>query len=117
MMSKALRGGTGDFLGGDTSALGDADVRGKSFAILGGVLEEGRAVIDIVSLLTGLFTNGRGLTAWDDSLAGKVSLSFDSCQHTVHPYAPLDFMQSLFCPLKFGVQGLDALRALSDDSD
>ncbi|CAK0800723.1 unnamed protein product [Prorocentrum cordatum] len=111
---KSLRGGTGDFLGGDPSMLGAVDVPGKSFAILGGVLEEGRAVIDIISLLTGLFTNGDGLSAWDDELAGKVSLSFDSCQRTVRSSAPLDFMQSLFCPLKFGVLGLDALRALAD---
>jgi len=111
---KALRGGSGDFLGGDPALLGDVDVPGKSFAILGGVLEEGRAIIDIISLLTGLFTNGDGLAAWDDELAGKVSLNFDSCQRTARSSAPLDFMQSLFCPLKFGVLGLDALRAFSD---
>lgn len=90
----------------------------KTYSILGGVLEEGRALLDIIELCAHLFGRHFEVPYWLTYLGGHMDVTseFLSCEH--HFLRPedekLNSTTALFCPLKFGTQGMDALRAAFD---
>merc|ERR1719436_681522 len=92
----------------------------KKYSILGGVLEEARALLDIIELCAHLFGRHFEVPYWLTYLGGHLDVSseFLSCEHHfLKPDAEdmkLNSTSSLFCPLKFGTQGMDAIRAAFD---
>jgi hypothetical protein len=93
----------------------------KMVGALGGVVEEGRALISIIELCTHLYGAHGSLPLTATSLEGTLSFKSNvlSCQlgaedEELGKPDVKNFMKAIFCPLKFGVQGLDALRALPD---
>jgi hypothetical protein len=81
----------------------------KYFAILGGAIEQGRAFIDILQKL--LRSTGPHVTTQVfGTKLGEEALEWP-CAPNSAMRSNIEFMKSLTCPLKFGAQGLDALRA------
>jgi len=87
----------------------------KNYGIKGGVIEEGRALLDIIKLCTRLTGKELKVPSWAGSLTGNVDLRAEplSCELDTTKASSVNFMKALFCALKFGTQGLDALRAAS----
>jgi len=91
----------------------------KNLVVLGGVLEEARALLDVLSLCAHREGQDLHVPAWATSMGDNIELGpgLLSCElgfaHDVKADFK-DFMRALFCPLKYGSQGIDALRAVSD---
>jgi len=90
----------------------------KSYGAWGGILEEGRALLDVIRLIVRSSGNGNlEVPSWAASLADNVDMpdlgrELLSCE--LHPEDGMDnFMKAIFCPLKYGTQGIDALRAVA----
>lgn len=88
----------------------------KFYGILGGLLEEARALVDISRLCSSMFGKELDVPLWVTSLPGTHNFSSDilSCEIRTEDDNKINFMKALFCPLKFGTQGMDALRAVPD---
>jgi hypothetical protein len=87
----------------------------KSSLVLGGVLEEARALLDVMRMCTRLSGKELAVPMWATSLAGAWS-SFGyevaSCEADDGSSGDRqNLLKELFCPLRFGAQGIDALRA------
>lgn len=106
----------GDVYGlGSTSA--HVDTASKSYSVLGGVVEEARALIDLIRACTRLFGKELKVPAQATSLVGTFNFGTEalSCEvSTTDGDDRINLMKALFCPLKFGTQGVDALRAAVD---
>lgn len=127
-MMQAYDGGLGSTMFqslNDVYAAGGMDFEAsenlKSFGAVGGVVEEGRALVDIIKLCARLYTVDTSLPLSATSLAGTLDFGSNvlSCQlgsngAELGKPKEEDFMKAIFCPLKFGAQGLDALRAVPD---
>jgi len=91
-----------------------------TYSILGGVLEEGRALLDIIELCGHLFGRHLKVPYWITYLGGSIDVTseFLSCGHRFVNSNPEDMklnsINALFCTLKFGTQGMDALKAAFD---
>jgi len=87
----------------------------KAYAVWGGVLEHGRALLDTVKLIS--WSSGVELRppAWVTSLGDNIDVKdlgseLLSCE--LHKKSGMNnLMKAFFCPLKYGTQGMDALRA------
>lgn len=127
-MMQAYSGGLGTTMFqslNDVYAAGGMDFEAsealKSFGAVGGVVEEGRALVDIIKLCARLYSVDTSLPLSATSLAGTLDFGSNvlSCQlgsngAELGKPKDEDFMKAIFCPLKFGAQGLDALRAVPD---
>lgn len=127
-MMQAYDGGLGSMMFqslNDVYAAGGMDFEAsealKSFGAVGGVVEEGRALVDIIKLCARLYSVDTSLPLSATSLAGTLDFGSNvlSCQlgsngAEIGKPKEEDFMKAIFCPLKFGAQGLDALRAVPD---
>jgi len=127
-MMQAYDGGLGSAMFqslNDVYAAGGMDFEAsetlKSFGAVGGVVEEGRALVDIIKLCARLYSVDTSLPLSATSLAGTLDFGSNvlSCQlgstgAELGKPKDEDFMKAIFCPLKFGAQGLDALRAVPD---
>jgi len=88
----------------------------KAYAIWGAVLEEGRALLGLIRFLEEQDTKLR-VKVSVTSLAANVDLKdlgseLLSCE--LHEGSGMNnLMKALFCPLKYGTQGLEAVRASS----
>jgi len=89
----------------------------KAYGAWGGILEEGRALLNIIRIIA--HSSGSGefkVPAWAASLGDNMDVQdlgreLLSCE--LYESDGMDnFMKALFCPLKYGVQGIDALRAV-----
>merc|ERR1719291_1009270 len=87
------------------------------FGILGGVLEEGRALIHVVGLIAHQQDWDVRVPTWVTALGGNLAVTNQdlNCEHHFNTEIEIKLMKSLFCPLKFGTMGLEAMRALSED--
>jgi len=87
------------------------------FGILGGILEEGRALIHLVGLIAHLHGQDVHVPSWVTALGGNLAVTNQdlNCEHHFHTEIEIKLMKALFCPLKFGTMGLEAMRALSED--
>lgn len=91
-------------------------VEEKAYGAWGGVLEQGRALIDIVRLLSRRqsieLLVPRQATSLDVNVDVKdLGSELLSCE--LQPKDGMNnLMKALFCPLKYGSQGMDALRAV-----
>jgi hypothetical protein len=87
------------------------------FGILGGILEEGRALIHVVGLIAHLQDRDIRVPTWVTALGGNLAVTNQdlNCEHHFNTEIEIKLMKSLFCPLKFGTMGLEAMRALSED--
>jgi len=90
----------------------------KAYGAWGGILEEGRALLDVIRLIVRSSGNGNlAVPGWAASLADNVDMQdlgreLLSCE--LHEEDGMDnFMKAIFCPLKYGTQGIDALRAVA----
>jgi len=90
----------------------------KSYGAWGGILEEGRALLDVIRLIVRSSGSGNlAVPGWAASLADNVDMQdlgreLLSCE--LHEADGMDnFMKAIFCPLKYGTQGIDALRAVA----
>jgi len=90
----------------------------KAYGAWGGILEEGRALLDVIRLIVRSSGNGNlAVPGWAASLADNVDMQdlgreLLSCE--LHEKDGMDnFMKAIFCPLKYGTQGIDALRAVA----
>jgi len=91
-----------------TKALSPQD---KSEGILGGVLAHIRVVVDIITVCARFEGVDLEVPAWVWSVDGRISPELLSCEEGAVAGEHVDAMETLFCPLKFGAMGLDALRA------
>jgi len=103
-------------------SVSDVPLAKKRYGILGGVLEEGRALLDILKSSARLEGNDLVVPAWVTQLGGNMDVSSQdlNCEHKSGSDSKITFMKALLCPLKFGTQGMDALRsfhASSSDSE
>jgi hypothetical protein len=94
----------------------------KSYPVLGAVVEEARALLELVRLCTRL--RGRGglqvVPAWATSVEGILKLHPEDLSCTMgekQQGSRISLVRALLCPLKYGAHGLDALRAVADGSD
>lgn len=88
----------------------------KAYGVWGGVLEQGRALIDVVKLLARRQDIELLVPAQATSLDVNVDVKDPGSELLSCELQPKDgmnnLMKALFCPLKYGSQGLDALRAV-----
>jgi len=87
------------------------------FGILGGILEEGRALIHVIGLIAHLQDQDIHVPTWVTALGGNMAVTNQdlNCEHHFNTEIEIKLMKALFCPLKFGTMGLEAVRALSED--
>jgi len=83
----------------------------KDFGLYGGVLGEARALLDVMRACMRLFSSDLKVPEWATSLGGNMEISAEllSCELDPITDSRMNFMKALFCPLKFGTQGMDAL--------
>jgi hypothetical protein len=89
----------------------------ESYSVMGGVVEEARALIDLIKVCTRLFGKELEVPANATSLVGTFNFGAEalSCElRTAGSDDRTNLLKALFCPLKFGTQGVDALRAAVD---
>jgi len=88
----------------------------KAYGVWGGVLEQGRALIDVIRLLARHQEIELLVPAQATSLDVNVDVEDLGSELLSCELQPKDgmnnLMKALFCPLKYGSQGLDALRAV-----
>lgn len=109
-----VMGRDGSRSGTDFMELPSADLRQTSAGVEIGVLEQSRAMIDMLRQMASLFGHKAAIPPWVSSLAGKVDMQDLSCELASVDLNARDLMKAWFCPLKFGSQGVDAMRAIAD---
>jgi len=108
-----MLGGSGKFA--SVFELGSSvDMGRKHDAILGAVLEIGRALIDLIKVCSRSYDTELAIPPWATSMTGRVSPELMSCQRDLKGNEQVEAMKTLFCPLKYGSQGLEALRAMPE---
>lgn len=87
------------------------------YGILGGVLEEGRALIHVFGLIAQQQDWDIRVPTWVTALGGNLAVTSQdlNCEHHFNTEIEIKLMKAVFCPLKFGTMGLEAMRALSED--
>jgi len=104
--------------GGDTedaSAFSDEDK--KAHSILAGVMEEGRVLVSLIQLCALALGKDLHLLVEATALVDKYDFPGDeglSCQGGTDERSQANLAKALVCPLRFGAQGLAALRAAAD---
>merc|ERR1712032_805189 len=80
----------------------------KTYGVLGGVLEEGRVSLHLVKLYAHLSGKAIDVPAYITSLGGNLQITSQdlNCEHHFTQQLELKLSKALFCPLKFGAQGL-----------
>merc|ERR1712227_392005 len=82
----------------------------------GGTLEAARALLDVIALIGDASGKKIEMPAWATSLEENIDVKdlgteLLSCE--LHKNESINnFMKAIFCPLKYGTQGMDALRAV-----
>lgn len=86
------------------------------YGVLGGILEEGRALIHIIGLIAHLHGHEVSVPTWVTALGGNLAVTNQdlNCEHEFSKDIEIKLMKGLFCPLKFGTMGIDAMRTLSE---
>jgi hypothetical protein len=91
----------------------DLSFEKKFFAIYGGALEEGNFLLEMLQMCISFFGS-----SWSFDLHGAMDFAQAPLSWPCELDDPLgisdsnvDYMKALLCPLKFGVQGVDALNA------
>lgn len=110
-----------DLLGESRHLVGPGEAVGLSLAekrlvVIGGVVEEGRALLDSLRLSARFLHGELDAPLWATSLSGvwrDFGASLTSCSADGGEVSRIHFLKELFCPLKLGSQGMEALRALS----
>lgn len=89
------------------------------FGILGGILEEGRALVHVIGMIAHLHGQELKVPTWVTAVGGNLAVTNQdlNCEHEFNKEIEIKLMKGLFCPLKFGTMGMDALRALSETGD
>jgi len=88
----------------------------KAYGAWGGVLEEARVLLDTIRLVALVKGKDVSVPQWATSLRENVDVEdlgseLLSCE--LHEEDGMNnFMKALLCPLKYGAQGMDALRAV-----
>jgi hypothetical protein len=109
-----MLGGSGKFAS-EFKVNSSLDMERKHDAILGAVLELGRAFIDLIKVCTRSYGKELAIPPWATSMTGQVSSELMSCQRQgLEGDKQVEAMKTLFCPLKYGSQGLEALRAMPE---
>lgn len=98
----------------EQTQLQSVDLQSISLGLEIGVLEEGRIMIDLIKQIAGLHGKDMRVPAWVTSMAKKVRPEQLSCDLRSVTQNSKDVMKAWLCPLKFGSQGLDALRAAEE---
>jgi len=92
-----------------------------SYVLLGGVLEEGRALFHIVNFLSQEPQAELKVPMWATSMMDLTDLDPGLLSCEIDPKAQsksiVHLTKVLFCPLKFGVLGLEALRATAPSGE
>merc|ERR1712032_622989 len=88
----------------------------KAYGVWGGVLEQSRVFIDVIKLAAKVHDVELLVPPQATSLAANIDIKdlgseLLSCE-LYEEDGMNNFMKALFCPLKYGSQGLDALRAV-----
>jgi len=118
VMEASNSGGAGQLYAGAASQI--PRLEEKNRVVLGGALEEARALLDGIRLLARhAGTAELVIPVFVTSLGAHLDLGPQalSCELDLDRGGEarfIDFAQALFCPLKYGTQGMDALRAVSD---
>lgn len=88
----------------------------KTYGVLGGVLEQGRALLHLVKLYARLSGRYLQVPTYVTSLGGNLDITSQdlNCEHDHQKALSLKLSKALYCPLKFGTQGLETLRAADD---
>jgi hypothetical protein len=88
----------------------------KTYGVLGGALEQGRALLHLVKLYARLSGKDLEVPTYVTSLGGNLDITSQdlNCEHDNLKALSLKLSKALYCPLKFGTQGLEALRAADD---
>jgi len=99
-----------------SGALKNLSVEEKAYGAWGGVLEQCRVFIDIIKLVSAVHGVELLVPAQATALAVNIDVKdFGSELLSCELYQEdgmNNFMKALFCPLKYGSQGLDAFRAV-----
>jgi hypothetical protein len=88
----------------------------KLYGIRGGVQEQARALVHLIQLCTRVLGEEElSIPAWATSLQGTFDFAGEVLSCELHgPGAfKVDYAKAFFCTLRFGAQGVDALRAIS----
>lgn len=96
-----------------------------SYVLLGGVLEEARALIHMVNFLSSARQGDLYVPTWGTSMMDMIDLDPEllSCEVAISSVSVatadihVHLTKALFCPLKFGVLGLEAVRATAPRGD
>jgi len=95
-------------------ALAPMEASPRSLAIFAGVLEEGRALLDMLELHARSLGKDLQMPQLTISLTSSRGFGDRPVSCDLEEGKPaMWFLKSILCPLKFGTQGLDALRATS----
>lgn len=88
----------------------------KTYGVLGGALEQGRALLHLVKLYVRLSGKSLEVPTYVTALGGNLDITSQdlNCEHDNQKALSLKLSKALYCPLKFGSQGLEALRAADD---
>mmetsp|Transcript_33263 Transcript_33263/g.77301 ORF Transcript_33263/g.77301 Transcript_33263/m.77301 type:complete len:409 (-) Transcript_33263:103-1329(-) len=81
-----------------------------------GAMEEGRALVEFLKLVARIKGRETAIPSWVASVSEKVRSEQLSCELYSPELNSKDLMRAWLCPLKFGSQGLDALRVASQRS-
>mmetsp|Transcript_81343 Transcript_81343/g.230491 ORF Transcript_81343/g.230491 Transcript_81343/m.230491 type:complete len:131 (-) Transcript_81343:80-472(-) len=93
-------------------ALSPTEAAQRSYGVFGGVLEEGRAVLDVIELHFHSLGHDLSMPQLAVSITGDESFGAEplSCDIDEGKTAHW-FLKAILCPLKFATQGVDALRS------
>lgn len=98
----------------DFTPLTSVRLEAMSIGIEDGVLEQARALIDLIKLSAHLFGKEVHVPARVTSLAARRPKRRPMyCELANVEINKVDILKAWFCPLKFGSQGVDALRAVA----
>lgn len=86
----------------------------KELAVRGGALEMAKSLLDVALLCVHTIGTDWSMDIGDTlEMAGDAPLAWP-CEVDAEGDTQIDFDKGLICPLKFGAQGLDAMRAVSE---
>jgi hypothetical protein len=112
----AMLGGDGQFIS-EFHMTDSMDREMKKDAVLGAVLEEGKAIIDLIKVCTRSYRKDLSIPPWATSMTGRVSPDLLSGQVNAKGDKQVESMKTLYCPLKYGAQGAEALKAVAEMKD
>lgn len=88
--------------------------RAKSYILLGGALGSGKALLGIIKLCTRVNGTNLSMPTWPTAFSQGIDREVVRCVADAAEQDEAKFAEAMFCPLKFAMQGLDAVRGVSD---